>query len=611
MATPLPYPGPIEKYDLENDGGDSSTASDLDNYHEASEHHDETKKVAKAEVQQLAKADTLWMNLSKVILCLMILATGIAFCATTFKLLKKEEESNFATNVSYIQYMRRLQFQNKLLSPLYLSKQCYPLDFQYHEIAKSICDAAEFHASNLFLAMDSASKTVSGAAIATNAEFPFVTVPTFEILGQVTRAKSGVEFLLFTPIVNDTILNEWGNYTEKNQWWVDESRTLALASGEGHWVPDDYSRKPIKPRIFEYDLEDPTVEIEPTNSSPYFPIWQMSPPPFDPSHIINFNRASKPFFASHLGSVLGSREGTMSPVFNPKVLANWAIKEEDHDAYHAQFVAPASETTEEDDSVEDVFGRPHCGFMQPVYKDMYDPTSEIVATMQAVVPFDRYMVNLLPPMVSGIDIVLQNTCDQAFTYTLEGNKARYVGLGDLHDRRYDEFVVKAPFSRFREEATKEVAGHCVYFFNIYPTEAYVNENRPLKTPAHMTVAVAFAFLFLIGAFVAYDWFVRRRNDKVVGAAISSNVILSSLFPTSVKQRLVEERDEKEKGKQSKGKGKTFLSSTATRRTKNSKFMNDNDNSDEMYQAKSSKPIADLFPSTTIIFGKQCLVKACV
>ena len=119
----------------------------------------------------------------------------------------------------------------------------------------------------------------------------------------------------------------------------------------------------------------------------------------------------------------------------------------------------------------------------------------------------------------------------------------------------------------------------------------------------MTVAVAFAFLFLIGAFVAYDWFVRRRNDKVVGAAISSNVILSSLFPTSVKQRLVEERDEKEKEKQSKGKGKTFLSSTATRRTKNSKFMNGNDNSDEMYQAKSSKPIADLFPSTTIIFGK--------
>ena len=45
----------------------------------------------------------------------------------------------------------------------------------------------------------------------------------------------------------------------------------------------------------------------------------------------------------------------------------------------------------EADNDDDVFGRPHCGFMQPVYKDMYDPTSEIVATMQAVVPFDRYM----------------------------------------------------------------------------------------------------------------------------------------------------------------------------------------------------------------------------
>ena len=150
------------------------------------------------------------------------------------------------------------------------------------KLAKSICDAAEFHAENLFLAMESAAKTVSGAALATKAEFPFVTVPTFEVLGQVTRAKSGVEFLLFTPIVNDTSLNEWGNYTEKNQWWVNESRSLALASGEGHWVSEDYSLKPIKPRIFEYDLDDPTIEIEPTTSSPYFPIWQMSPPPFDP-----------------------------------------------------------------------------------------------------------------------------------------------------------------------------------------------------------------------------------------------------------------------------------------------------------------------------------------
>ena len=224
----------------------------------------------------------------------------------------------------------------------------------------------EFHSENLFTAMKSAALTVSGAAISSNATFPYVTVPAFEILGQTTRAQSGIEFLLFTPLVNESTKDDWGPYTEKNQGWIEESRKLALTSGEATVFSSDYSMDPIKPYLFEYDLEK--LEIEPTTKPPFFPIWQMSPCPFDPSHIVNFNRASKPFFESHLSSVMGSGEGTMSPVFNPKVLANWAIKDEDHDAYHAQFVqnAEASDPTS-------AFERPHCGFMQPVFRDLYDP----------------------------------------------------------------------------------------------------------------------------------------------------------------------------------------------------------------------------------------------
>jgi hypothetical protein len=265
--------------------------------------------------------------------------------------------------------------------------------------------------------MKSAALAVSGAAIAANATFPYVTVPTFEILGQTTRAQSGIEFLLFTPLVDDTTRSHWEQYSDNNQWWIEESRNLALASGEGTVFSSDYSTEPIKPYLFEYDLEN--FEIEPTTKPPYFPIWQMSPPPFDPAHIINFNRASKPFFESHLSSVLGSGEGTMSPVFNAKVLSNWAIKEHDHDDYHAKFVK-SSEGTD-----MTAFDRPHCGFMQPVYRDLYDPTSGIVATMQAGVPWDSYMSNLLPEGVSGINIVLSNTCDQSFTYSLDGNKVKH------------------------------------------------------------------------------------------------------------------------------------------------------------------------------------------
>ena len=100
-------------------------------------------------------------------------------------------------------------------------------------------------------------------------------------------------------------------------------------------------------------------------------------------------------------------------------------------AYHAQFV-----TNLDTSDATTAFERPHCGFMQPVYKDMFNTSSEIVATMQAGVPWDRYLVNLLPPNVTGIHVVLSNTCNQSFTYTLDGNKVsnmttRHLFISDL------------------------------------------------------------------------------------------------------------------------------------------------------------------------------------
>lgn len=47
------------------------------------------------------------------------------------------------------------------------------------------------------------------------------------------------------------------------------------------------------------------------------------------------------------------------------------------------------------------------------------------------------------------------------------------------------------------------------------------------------------------AFAFYDWFVWKRNDKVFSAAVRSGAIVSSLFPSAVRERLYEEADEKQ------------------------------------------------------------------
>jgi hypothetical protein len=60
----------------------------------------------------------------------------------------------------------------------------------YYSFANTIDDAAEVHKINLFTTMRSFSNTISN--IATNSEFPFVTVPTFEVLAAAARQQSGL-----------------------------------------------------------------------------------------------------------------------------------------------------------------------------------------------------------------------------------------------------------------------------------------------------------------------------------------------------------------------------------------------------------------------------------
>ena len=99
--------------------------------------------------------------------------------------------------------------------------------------SNTIQDVAQFHAKNMFLAMDMCGQAITSAAIATNATFPFVTVPNFEVLGAATRAQSGIEMLLWQPIlVNDKTTEKWIDYSLQNQGWVNESRALAIKNAE-------------------------------------------------------------------------------------------------------------------------------------------------------------------------------------------------------------------------------------------------------------------------------------------------------------------------------------------------------------------------------------------
>ena len=85
-------------------------------------------------------------------------------------------------------------------------------------------------------------------------------------------------------------------------------------------------------------------------------------------------------------------------------------------------------------------------------------------------------------------------------------------------------------------------------------------------------------------------FVQRRNEKLVENAARANAVVSSLFPRNIRDRFVAQSDGK----------------TATKRVRNLKAFlagHDTQAGVETIEPKM-KPLADLFPDTTVMFGKS-------
>jgi class 3 adenylate cyclase len=187
-------------------------------------------------------------------------------------------------------------------------------------------------------------------------------------------------------------------------------------------------------------------------------------------------------------------------------------------------------------------------------------------------------------------------------------QAIYAGEGDLHDQSYNHLKIEIPFSEYLRDSTKDVPGHCVYTFTVYPTTEFEDEYHS-NLPLLMTSVVAAAFCLMIFAFLAYDWFVQRHNQMVVGAAARANGILSTLFPQNIRDRLLEERELEEQEEKAAGHKKLLLDLPSTNKARLTSFLNNDaneleseefaDDDDFMYK---SKPIADLFSDTTILFA---------
>ena len=114
-------------------------------------------------------------------------------------------------------------------------------------------------------------------------------------------------------------------------------------------------------------------------------------------------------------------------------------------------------------------------------------------------------------------------------------------------------------------------------------------------PYIFTVAICVIFSAMAVTFLVYDRFVQRRNNKVIDAATKSNEIINTLFPQQVRDRLFANRQQDMEVNNTKSKLKSMINTGDYAASTDDEEIDDN----IMYK---TKPIADLFPETTILFA---------
>lgn len=120
----------------------------------------------------------------------------------------------------------------------------------------------------------------------------------------------------------------------------------------------------------------------------------------------------------------------------------------------------------------------------------------------------------------------------------------FFGNGNCHNTNFNHLATHsfvnetyAEAKEFQSLTSDDMSQDgCRFSIHIYPTAA-MEDTYTSRDPVNFTVVVVSIFLFAAIFFLIYDWLVERQQKKVFQTAKQSSAIVSSLFPSVVRNRL--------------------------------------------------------------------------
>ena len=291
--------------------------------------------------------------------------------------------------------------------------------------------------------------------------------------------------------------------------------------------------------------------------------------------VVNWAINSLPDIVAITDNLLVLQNETLVTPVRPYAGVPLAFTEEEHDQMHSKLAA--SSTT-----------YPHSFAYRLVQADLDNAESPPVAMIGGAFAWDAALRFLLPVGVNGLLTVLENDCNQTFSYLLNGPDAFFIGAGDSHEAKYDEFRVEVNLALNDNPLTASRSGHCQYRMSIYPSTAFENAYHT-DTPKTFAIVLAVTFASVCLIFVTYDVMVQKRNETLIKNNANSNAIVSSLFPGQIRDQLLQQQKD--------------VSSTVQRshRTLKSALVA-GDAEEDKDGITSAPPLADYFAECSVMFA---------
>jgi hypothetical protein len=406
----------------------------------------------------------------------------------------------------------------------------------------------------------SAALSITAVASASAQTFPFVTVSNFpEIVSEITNLNS-IHTVGWAPTVegmNTSLVEAWNEYAVMNQGWIEEYR-----SAQNPELSEDGTIQ-----------ESMRMGSTPVISSVVVPVWQMSPVNAATTDLVN-------------SDLLSNTRGHVSRAILEGI------------ERHIDTVTLTSANS--------VFEWlcPRCSLIiSPIVSVQSNTKLVVGGIMWALLSWDDLMVEKLPDATGSHLVEIHNDCGLELSYEVKGASSVFAGEGSLHNNDFDDLAMR--LSNFGSNA----ATVCPFSVAAYPTTDF--EDEYVSNAAWIYSACVIGVFFAAAAvFACYDCIVQSRQAKLLTAAQQTSAIVAEIFPKNVQKRIIEEKEQR-----------AMHNSRSSMHNSRSNILGPKSElknligQEETNLNYKGKPIADLFPETTIMFadvrferfGRRCIV----